>query len=278
MQTIASNALRDRASGARRRPGHRRGAGARRQGAEAGQQRAGLADEAGLGARRHRHRPGRLLRGLAPDHARRPDLQGAQLGVLLRGEHARRGAEHLDLRADQRDAALRRRAGQQGLAARRCADDHALRPGPQHPRGPAHLRRRRRGVRPGARSSLDVRLLGPDDGAPAAPVGARLVAGARAVAAPTSTTSRSSAAWRANTLVGLPPRPAPLRGASAPHRGIGRARAGRREADVGDVPGVGCAQGATSIPPLAAAVARRARSSRCAGFHRFARARGARGS
>ena len=28
----------------------------------------------GLGARRHRDRPGRLLRGLAPDDARRPDL------------------------------------------------------------------------------------------------------------------------------------------------------------------------------------------------------------
>ena len=37
--------------------------------------------------------------------------------VLLRGEHAGCGAEHLDLRADQRDPALRRRAGRQGLAA-----------------------------------------------------------------------------------------------------------------------------------------------------------------
>jgi alanine dehydrogenase len=64
--------LRGRAGGARRRPGHRRGAGARRQGAEAGQQRAGLADEAGLGARRHRRRPGRLLRGLPAHHARDP--------------------------------------------------------------------------------------------------------------------------------------------------------------------------------------------------------------
>ncbi len=49
-----------------------------RQGAEAGLQRAGLPDEAGQRPRRHRDRPGRLLRGLAPDHARRPDLQGPQ--------------------------------------------------------------------------------------------------------------------------------------------------------------------------------------------------------
>ena len=52
----------------RGRHGDRRGADPRRQGAQAGQQRAGRADEAGLGARRHRRRPGRLLRG----HPRRP--------------------------------------------------------------------------------------------------------------------------------------------------------------------------------------------------------------
>ena len=64
----------DRAAGARGRPGHRRRADPRCQGAEAGQQRAGLPDEAGLGARRHRRRPGRLLRGHPRDHARRPDV------------------------------------------------------------------------------------------------------------------------------------------------------------------------------------------------------------
>ena len=41
---------------------------------DAGQQRAGVADEAGLGARRHRRRPGRLLRGHPAHHPRRPDL------------------------------------------------------------------------------------------------------------------------------------------------------------------------------------------------------------
>ena len=53
-----------------------------------------------------------------PDHPRRPDVPGAQLGVLLRREHAGRRPAHLDLRADQRHAAVRRRAGQPRLARR----------------------------------------------------------------------------------------------------------------------------------------------------------------
>ena len=81
--------LRDRAGLRRRRHGHRRRAGARRQGADAGHQRAGVADAARLRAGRHLHRPGRLLRGLAAHDARRPDLQGPRLGLLLRGQHAR---------------------------------------------------------------------------------------------------------------------------------------------------------------------------------------------
>ena len=40
-----------------------------------------------------------------PDHALRPDLRGRRHHALLRGQHARRRAGHLDLRADQRDAA-----------------------------------------------------------------------------------------------------------------------------------------------------------------------------
>ena len=56
-------------------------------------------------ARRRVDRPGRLLRDLAPDDALRPDLRGRRHHALLRGEHARRGADHVDLRADQRDAA-----------------------------------------------------------------------------------------------------------------------------------------------------------------------------
>ena len=108
---------RHRAAGDGGRHGDRGGADPGRGGAEAGQQRAGLADEAGLGARRHRRRPGRLLRGHPRHHARRPDVRGAQLDLLLRGEHARRGAEHLDVRPHQRDPAVRRGAGRQGLGA-----------------------------------------------------------------------------------------------------------------------------------------------------------------
>ena len=83
------------------------------------------ADEAGLGAGRHRGRPGWLLRGHPADHPRRPDLPGAQLDLLLRGEHARRGAEHLDVRADQRDPAVRRGDGRQGLE-QACRADRSL--------------------------------------------------------------------------------------------------------------------------------------------------------
>ena len=54
-----------------------------------------------------------------------PDLQGAQLGVLLRGQHARRGAADVDLRAHQRDHALCAQAGRQGLEGA-CSADAAL--------------------------------------------------------------------------------------------------------------------------------------------------------
>ena len=109
-----------------------------REGARAGLQRAGVPDEAGLGARGHLHRPGRLLRGLPPDHARQPDLPGARLAVLLRREHARRRAAHLDLRADQRHPALRGRDGEPRLAGR-AAGRPVVRAGAEHPRGRAHV-------------------------------------------------------------------------------------------------------------------------------------------
>ena len=74
---------------------------------------------AGQRARRHRHRPGRLLRGLASDDTRQPDLPGAQLDLLLRRQHARRGTTHLDLRPDKRDVALRGGVGEPRLAGQR---------------------------------------------------------------------------------------------------------------------------------------------------------------
>ena len=48
-------------------------------------------DEAGRGGGRRRDRPGRLLRDLARDHPRRPDLRGRWRRPLLRGQHAGRG-------------------------------------------------------------------------------------------------------------------------------------------------------------------------------------------
>ncbi len=104
----------------------------------------------GLRARRHRRRPGRVLRGHPCDHARRPDVPRAQLGLLLRGEHARRRTEHLDVRTHQRDPALHRCPGEQGLEA-------GLRHGPlararaEHPPGADHQRTGRRGARSGVR-------------------------------------------------------------------------------------------------------------------------------
>ncbi len=61
----------------------------------------------GSGARRHRDRPGRLLRDLARDDPRRPGLRGRRDHPLLRRQHARRGRPNQRLRAQQRDPALR---------------------------------------------------------------------------------------------------------------------------------------------------------------------------
>ena len=89
--------------------------------------------KSGFGAGGHRHRPGRVLRGLAAHDPRRPGVQGARVALLLRGQHAGRGAPHLDLRPDERDPAVRAGDRRPGLAGR-----PAVRPGPgpgaQHPR------------------------------------------------------------------------------------------------------------------------------------------------
>ena len=87
-----------------------------------------------------------------------PTYQVHDSVVLLRGQHARRGAEHLDLRADQRDAALRRGAGQQGLAAGLPRRPLA-RAGPQHARRQADQRAGRRGARPGVRRPRECHCL-----------------------------------------------------------------------------------------------------------------------
>ena len=78
--------------------------------------RDGQGHEARLGHRRHRHRPGRMLRDLAPDDALSADLRRLRRRALLRHQHAGRGRPHVDLRAQQRDAAIRARARRQGLS------------------------------------------------------------------------------------------------------------------------------------------------------------------
>ena len=76
------------------------------------------ADAARVGAGGHRDRPGRLLRDQPSDHAFRADLCGGWRGALLRHQYAGRGRALVHLRADQCDAAVRHRAGGEGLAAR----------------------------------------------------------------------------------------------------------------------------------------------------------------
>ena len=73
--------------------------------------RAAQADEARRRAGRRLDRPGRLLRDLTPDDPQRPDLRGRRRAPLLRREHARRRADHVDLRAHERHPAVRARAG-----------------------------------------------------------------------------------------------------------------------------------------------------------------------
>ncbi len=66
--------------------------------------------------RRRRDRPGWLLRDFTRDNPRRPGLRRRRRHALLRGEHARRGAGHLDQGADERNAAVRRGDRKQGTA------------------------------------------------------------------------------------------------------------------------------------------------------------------
>ena len=92
----------------------------------------------GRGHRRRVHRPGRLLRNLAPHHPFGADLCGGRRGALLRHQHARRGAAHLHLRPQQRHPAVRAGAGRAGLA-RGHEGGPAPAGGAQRPRGAHRL-------------------------------------------------------------------------------------------------------------------------------------------
>ena len=108
--TVYSSTLCDRGDAAARGPRDRRGARARRARAAHVKRDQLKLMKRGRGARGRLDRPGRLLRDLPPDDAQRPDLRGRRRAALLRREHARRRADHLDLRAHERDPALRARA------------------------------------------------------------------------------------------------------------------------------------------------------------------------
>ena len=111
------DAGRDRAARGHRRPRDRRRADSRRVGAEARVGGADQADEARFGDRRRGDRPGRLLRDVATDDARRSRLRRRRRHALLCRQHAGRRAAHVDVRAQQRDAAVRAGACRQGLEA-----------------------------------------------------------------------------------------------------------------------------------------------------------------
>ena len=88
------------------RPGDRRRADPRREGADARRAGRPQADEAGQRDHRRGHRPGRLHRHEPADDAQQPDLHRRRRAPLLRDEHARRRRPHQHVRPLQRDAAL----------------------------------------------------------------------------------------------------------------------------------------------------------------------------
>ena len=72
----------------------------------AGLRRPGREDARRIGPGGHLGGPGRLLRVDPADDPLASHLRGARIDLLLRGQHARCGAPHLDPRAGQRHAAL----------------------------------------------------------------------------------------------------------------------------------------------------------------------------
>ena len=87
--------------------------------------------------RRHRHRPGRLLRDQPADHPLRPHLRRGGRRPLLRGQHPWRGRPHLDPRPDLGHPAL---PGPRRPPRRHRRRGGRPRPGPR----PEHARRRPR--------------------------------------------------------------------------------------------------------------------------------------
>ena len=217
-------------------------------------------DEAGQRAGRHLDRPGRLLRVDPADDARRPDVPGPRLAVLLRGQHAGRGAAHLDLRADQRHAAVRRGDRQPGLARGRAATTRRWRSGVNThdghvvygPVAEAHglpLLTAGRGLTPDGEVRADrrrggaVRRLRSSRGSLPRPPGGRARAGREHARRPTGATCAGTSAALAGRLDDL--------------------AEVTTEADVADFL-AGLRDGDADHPPLGAGSRRPGRSSPCA--------------
>ena len=156
---------RDREAGPRRRPGHRCRPGARGQGPPSWSAATVVPDEARHGARRHRGRPGRLLRGLATDHPRRPDLEAHDsifyCVANMPGAVPNTSTYALTNVTLPYTVALANAGWQRRLPPRPGAC-----PGPEHPRRSGRLRPGRRGPRHGAdrRSTRCWRSRVPADG------------------------------------------------------------------------------------------------------------------
>ncbi|MHC2534523.1 alanine dehydrogenase [Bradyrhizobium diazoefficiens] len=110
-------------------------------------------DAAGRRAGRRRYRPGRLLRDVACDHAHGPDLRGRRHRALLRRQHAGCGACHVEPGAEQRDAAVRPDAREQGFCG--GAGEPAFAQRPECPPWPHHQQGGRGKPRAGVRSGGD---------------------------------------------------------------------------------------------------------------------------
>ncbi len=99
-----------------------------------GHEHDGRVDAHRRGDRRLRHRPGRVRRGHPRDVARGAGVRRARRVALRGRQHPRRGAAHVDVRADQRHVAVRGRAGHPGSGGRDRARPR-LGEGREHRRG-----------------------------------------------------------------------------------------------------------------------------------------------
>ena len=115
VQTLASSRYAIHDAIKARRPRDRGGAGCRRRGPETGYARHAAGYSQGRRSRGRGGRPGRVFRDDPCDDPLKPDVLRGRRAALLRSEYAGRGAPHIDLRADERHAAVCPRSCKQGV-------------------------------------------------------------------------------------------------------------------------------------------------------------------